>query len=198
MKIFLRSLESVIPYDRNPRQNDAAVAAVATSIKEFGFRQPIVVDESDVIVVGHARYLAAIQLGLTEVPIHVAKDLTPEQITAYRLADNKTAELAEWDDDLLAAEIAALSGSEIDLSAMGFDEDELAKAVADAANADVPGQSSTQALKLKFGKYTVPLDEAEFGKLVAALTHHETKTGSKYGFVSSLFAEPDVSPEVSA
>jgi ParB-like nuclease domain len=186
MKIISRRLDSIVPYDRNPRQNDAAVAAVAASIKEFGFRQPIVVDEQDVIVVGHARYLAAIHLGLTTVPVHVAKDLSPEQVRAYRLADNKTAELAEWDNDLLAAEIAALSGGGIDLTSFGFDEEAVAAAVHAVTSTATVGQSS-KALMLKFGKYSVPMDETEFGKLVAALSSHEAATGSKYGFVMSLF-----------
>ena len=91
--IELRSIESIRPYEKNPRQNDDAVDAVAASLKEFGFRQPIVVDADGVIVCGHTRYKAAQQLGLTKVPVHVAKDLTAEQIKAYRIADNKTSDL---------------------------------------------------------------------------------------------------------
>src|SRR5215467_2844395 len=99
MKIELRKISSVKPYPGNPRINDQAVDAVAASIREFGFRQPIVVDADGVIIVGHARYLAALKLGLKKVPVHVAKDLTPEQIRAYRIADNKTADLSDWDYD---------------------------------------------------------------------------------------------------
>ncbi|MCD4726865.1 MAG: ParB N-terminal domain-containing protein [Pirellulales bacterium] len=94
MNIEMRPIKDIRPYENNPRQNDAAVDAVAVSIKEFGFRQPIVVDTEDVIVCGHTRYKAAQKLGLQEVPVHVATDLTPEQIKAYRIADNKTADLA--------------------------------------------------------------------------------------------------------
>ena len=87
MKIESRLLSEIHPYENNPRINDTAVDAVARSIEEFGFRQPIVVDEEGIIIVGHTRYKAAIQLGLTEVPVHVAKGLSPAQVQAYRLAD---------------------------------------------------------------------------------------------------------------
>lgn len=91
----MRSIEKVIPYARNPRKNDEAVDAVAASITEFGFQQPIVVDAKGVIVCGDTRYKAARRLGLTEVPVQVAKGLTPQQIKAYRIADNRLAEIAE-------------------------------------------------------------------------------------------------------
>src|SRR5262245_1462701 len=99
MKIELRRLDEVKPYGNNPRDNDAAVDAVAESIRRYGFRQPIVVDRDDVIVVGHTRFKAARKLGLEQVPVHVAHELTPEQARAYRLADNKSADLASWDLD---------------------------------------------------------------------------------------------------
>ena len=106
MKIELRPIERIKPYPGNPRINDDAVDAVAASIKEFGFRQPIVVDSDGVIICGHTRWKAAQKLGLEKVPVHVATDLTPEQIKAYRIADNQTASLAEWNYDLLPIELA--------------------------------------------------------------------------------------------
>jgi len=127
MKIEIRSLADIKPYEQNPRLNDDAVDAVAESLKQFGFRQPIVVDTSGVIVCGHTRWKASQKLGLEKVPVHVARDLTPEQIRAYRIADNKTAEFAEWDMDLLAIELDALRQVDVDLAALGFDADELAK-----------------------------------------------------------------------
>ena len=127
MKVESRPLSDIKPYEHNPRINDAAVDAVAASIQEFGFRQPIVVDEESVIIVGHTRYKAAQKLGLEKVPIHVAKGLMPAQIKAYRLADNKTSELAEWNYDLLPLELAELGESGFDLGLIGFDADELAK-----------------------------------------------------------------------
>ncbi len=95
MKVEQRKLDDIKPYEHNPRDNDAAVDAVAASIKQFGFRQPIVVDGDGVIVCGHTRWKAAQKLGLEKAPVHVAKELTPEQVRAYRIADNKSAELAE-------------------------------------------------------------------------------------------------------
>jgi DNA modification methylase len=127
MKVELRKLSEIKPYEQNPRLNDDAVAAVARSIQEFGFRQPIVVDSESVIVCGHTRFKAAQQLGLEEVPVHVARDLSAAQIRAYRIADNKTAELAEWNFDLLPIELSQLAGMDFDLSMLGFDRDELAR-----------------------------------------------------------------------
>ena len=126
MKIELRPLAEIKPYEKNPRLNDGAVDAVAESIRRFGFRQPIVVDGEGVIVCGHTRWKAAHKLRLEKVPVHVARDLTPEQIKAYRIADNKTAELAEWNLDLLPIELAELNGVGLDWSLLGFDADELA------------------------------------------------------------------------
>lgn len=96
-------------YGNNPRKNDKAVKAVAKSIEEFGFKIPIVVDSNNVIVCGHTRYKAAKSLGYKEVPCIVADDLSPKQIQAFRLADNRVAELADWDDDLLKVELAELA-----------------------------------------------------------------------------------------
>jgi hypothetical protein len=127
MRVQLRPLSQVIPYENNPRLNDDAVAAVAASIREFGFRQPIVVDADGVIICGHTRYKAALHLGLEKVPVHIARDLTPEQIRAYRIADNKTSELADWNYDLLPIELSQLGDAGFDLDLLGFDEDELAK-----------------------------------------------------------------------
>ena len=122
-----RPLAEIKPYEKNPRINDAAVDAVAASIRQFGFRQPIVVDGDGVIVCGHTRWKAAQKLGLKNVPVHVARDLTPDQIRAYRIADNKTAELAEWNLELLPIELAELQEAGIDWSLLGFDQDELLK-----------------------------------------------------------------------
>ena len=127
MKIELRKLSDIKPYPQNPRVNDDAVGAVAASIREYGFRQPIVVDTDWVIIVGHTRWKAAQKLGLDKVPVHVAKDLTPAQIKAYRIADNQTNTLAEWDAELLPLELHDLEALDFDLSLLGFDEDDLNK-----------------------------------------------------------------------
>ena len=130
MKIVLVHPSKVVPYARNPRKNQAAIVKVAASIKEFGFRQPIVVDSEMVIVVGHTRYLAALQLGLDKIPVHVAEGLTPGQIKAYRIMDNRSHEDSEWDDSLLAIELSELQDTDFDMELTGFDEDELAEKLA--------------------------------------------------------------------
>ncbi len=127
MKVELIDIGRVIPYARNPRRNEQAIAKVAASIKEYGFRQPIVVDEEMVIIAGHTRLQAAQQLGLSKVPVHIATGLTNTQIKAYRLADNRTAQEAEWDEELLGLELGELAEQGFDLDLTGFDGDELEK-----------------------------------------------------------------------
>jgi len=127
VKIEQWDIDRIRPYEKNPRRNDKAVQAVAESIREFGFRQPIVVDGDGVIVVGHTRYKAAVKLGLKTVPVHVAADLTPQQARAYRLADNRTAENAEWDVDLLPIELGELRDEGFELELTGFSDKELAE-----------------------------------------------------------------------
>lgn len=117
-KVTYMDVDSLIPYANNPRLNDNAVDAVAASIKEFGFKVPIVVDGENVIINGHTRLKAAHKLGLKQVPVIVADDLTPEQVKAFRLADNKTGELAQWDMAKLNIEIDGID--EIDMAEFGF------------------------------------------------------------------------------
>lgn len=107
------------PYPGNPRRNAHAVKPVMASIREFGFKVPIIIDKEHTIIAGHTRLAAAKELGLSEVPVIVADDLTPEQVKAFRLADNKTAELSGWDFDLLEIELADIT--DIDMAELGFD-----------------------------------------------------------------------------
>lgn len=125
MNIILLDLDKLIPYARNPRKNITAVDKVAASIKEFGFQQPIVIDTENVIIAGHTRYLAAQKIDLKKVPVQVASDLTKAQIKAYRLADNRVAQEATWDDELLAIELADLDDQGFDLDLTGFDASEI-------------------------------------------------------------------------
>lgn len=125
MKIQMFSVEKIFPYKRNPRRNEDAVEKVAASIKEFGFKVPIVVDKDCVIITGHTRLLAALRLGMKEVPVLVAADLSPAQVKAYRLADNRVHEEADWDEELLALELGDLSKLGFNLDATGFDADEI-------------------------------------------------------------------------
>lgn len=123
LKIIKRKLETLRPYERNPRNNDEAVPVVAESIRRYGFKVPIVIDSEGVIIAGHTRYKAAQELGLQSVPCIVAEDLSPEQVKAFRLADNKVAEAATWDVELLNAELLELSGTEMEM--FGFEDVEL-------------------------------------------------------------------------
>jgi len=147
MKIVEKKTSELVPYENNPRVNDNAVEAVAESIKQFGFKQPIVVDSQNVVVAGHTRLKAALQLGLDKVPCLVASDLTDEQIRAYRLADNRTNEFASWNLEKLVLELQELK--DFDLQAFNFGEllsneiDELEKIVEDEVS-EVPPTSITQ------------------------------------------------------
>ena len=127
MQIINMKLSEIHPYEKNPRFNEDAVESVANSIQKFGFRSPIVVDKDHVIICGHTRFKAAQSLGLDEVPVVIAADLTPEQVQAYRIADNKTGEIAEWNYELLPLEIKELQEANFDLSLLGFDTEELDK-----------------------------------------------------------------------
>jgi ParB-like chromosome segregation protein Spo0J len=132
MKVEIWPIERLIPYARNPRQiPQIAIDKVARSIQEFGFRQPIVVDTEGVIIVGHVRRLAAQKLGLTNVPVNMATELTAAQVNAYRLADNRTNEEATWDTEALALELANLKVDEFDLDLTGFNLDEMEEVLAD-------------------------------------------------------------------
>lgn len=124
MQIIEKRLDELHPYEKNPRKNEAAVQNVANSIKEFGFKVPIVIDKNGVIVTGHTRYLAAQELGLETVPTIMADDLTPKQIKAFRIADNKTAEKASWDEALLKEELKDIL-DDFDMTEFGFGDFEL-------------------------------------------------------------------------
>lgn len=123
MQIINKTLTELTPYQNNPRKNDAAVDKVAASIAEFGFKVPVVIDKNGIIVAGHTRYKAAQKLGMSEIPCIVADDLTEEQIKAFRLADNKIGEFAEWDFDLLDEELQDIT--DIDMSEFGFDDSDI-------------------------------------------------------------------------
>lgn len=120
MRIITKRLDEVIPYANNPRDNSNAIDKVAESIREFGFKVPIVIDKDNVIVAGHTRVAAAKLLGMTEVPAVMADDLTDEQIKAYRIADNSTAELAGWDFGKLDKELESIQ--DIDMTKYGFED----------------------------------------------------------------------------
>ena len=145
MDIINIALKDLKPYKNNPRKNDDAVKYVAESIKEFGFKVPIVIDKNNVIVAGHTRYKAAKKLKMSEVPCIIADDLTDEQIKAFRLADNKVAEKAEWDFDLLNAELDDII--DLDMELFGFEDalqDDAEEAVEDEFEVELPAEPKSK------------------------------------------------------
>lgn len=143
MKTETWPLERLIDYARNPRKNDHAVDRVAAAIKEFGFRVPIVAKSDGLVVDGHLRLKAARKLGLAEVPVVLADDLTDAQVKAFRISVNRMAELAEWDSELLALELGELGELGFDLELTGFDEGELAALSLDDAKPPTKEQESS-------------------------------------------------------
>ena len=143
MDILNLGLEEIKPYEKNPRNNDNAVDAVAASIREFGFKVPIIIDKDNIIVAGHTRYKAAKKLGLKTVPCIKADDLTDEQVKAFRLADNKVSEQAEWDFDLLNEELETIT---MDMEQFGFDlpEEETQTEIIEDDVPDVPEEPKSK------------------------------------------------------
>jgi site-specific DNA-methyltransferase (adenine-specific) len=142
MDITVIELQGIKPYPENPRRSEESIAAVAASIAEFGFNQPLVLDAEHVIVVGHTRYYAAIELGFDALPCWVNTRLTPEQAKAYRLADNRTNELATWDDPKLLAELQALETS-FDMAAFGFGAKDMSRLLLhDAPEHTLPNEAT--------------------------------------------------------
>ena len=169
MKIELMPLAQVLPYARNPRINAHAIDKVAASIKEFGFRQPIVVDAENVIVVGHVRYEAAKRLGLKKVPVHIAAELTPEQIKAYRITDNRVGEESEWDKALLQLEIVELEEAAFSADVLGFNDEELRdiKAAVDVLLEDGFGEDDDNDIEeadtaARIGAYSFPIPRQQY------------------------------------
>jgi ParB-like chromosome segregation protein Spo0J len=147
MQVELWPIDRPKPYGKNPRKlTDKAISKVAASIKQFGFQQPIVCDAKDEIIVGHTRLQGAQKLGLKQVPVVVATDLTPAQVKAYRIADNRVAQETSWLDDILAEEFLDLEGLDFDLDQTGFDADEISRLLdddpAESAGADDASSSS--------------------------------------------------------
>ena len=119
MEIIIKKVEELVPYENNPRKNDNAVEFVANSIREFGFKVPIIIDENNIIITGHTRLKAALKLGLKEVPCIIASDLNEEQVNAFRLVDNKVSENALWDYEKLVEELKSIN---IDMSLFDFND----------------------------------------------------------------------------
>ena len=183
LKVEQRPLSAIKPYAKNPRRNDAAVEKVAASIREFGWAQPIVVDGDGVIIIGHTRLKAAKKLGLKTAPVLVRADLSPEQVAALRLADNKTAEFAEWDMPLLNAELDSLLDTELDMKQFGFEDAEFQP----FDDVEESREMQTQEFVL-FDGVKIPISEAEHSLLREALDNHIEKNGVYNGFFRNLFS----------
>lgn len=146
METIIKKVSELIPYINNPRNNDNAVDAVASSIKNFGFKVPIVVDSNNEIINGHTRLKAAQKLGLETVPVIVADDLTPEQVKAFRLADNKVGEIATWNDEMLAIELGELAEIDFDMTEFGFEIEEEKEVIEDEDFDATPSEEPTSKL----------------------------------------------------
>ncbi len=171
MRVSDVPISKIKPYEGNPRKNEAAIEKVAESIKQFGFRQPIVVDDSFVVLVGHTRLEAAKLIGLPSVPVHVASGLTESQRRAYRIADNKVAEFSAWDEDLLAFELSELKALGLE-DLPGFSDSEFAELAGQVPSADFPeiaserGDVATRTFILHVDQ--VPVVEAAISRAATA------------------------------
>jgi site-specific DNA-methyltransferase (adenine-specific) len=177
----------LIPYENNPRVNDYAVKKVLESIKEFGFRNPILVDAEMVIIAGHTRREASILAGLEQVPYIVADDLTPEQVKAYRIADNKLGELATWDEDMLREELWGLQEADFSLEVMGFTEMDLKDLFEEKPEPKEkkPKEEKTTLPMLRFGSNSVRITEDELVMLSNRYNEYVEATPEE-GFITWL------------
>jgi len=166
MEVRNLKIDEIKPYENNPRNNLDAVDATANSIKEFGWQQPIVVDKDMVIIAGHTRYLAAKKLGCDTVPVVVASNLSDEQVRAYRLADNKTGELAEWDFKLLDDELQNIL--DIDMEDYGFNFDDT-----EVDDIDVSDKDLSETFNEKYELKVICDNESQLEKLYNELTERK-------------------------
>lgn len=162
-KIEYRNLDDLVPYINNPRQNDDAVDKVAASISEFGFNVPIVIDKDNVIVTGHTRFKAARKLKLKEVPTILVDDLTEAQVKAFRIADNKTSEYADWDEELLKLEFEGLQDLGVDLESTGFETDDIDSILGLVAEQETDDEKYTK--KMTIPQYEITGECPEISEL---------------------------------
>ncbi|EGG86900.1 MAG: ParB N-terminal domain-containing protein [Enterocloster sp.] len=187
MKVLYADPLDLIPYENNPRINDYAVKKVLESIKEYGFTNPILVDAGLIIIAGHTRREAAILAGLEKVPYIIKDDLTPEQVKAYRIADNKLAELSTWDEEALKAELFELQELDYPLEVMGFTEMDLKDLFEEKEEpkAKKPKEEKTTLPMLRFGSNSVRITEDELVLLSNRYNEYVELTPEE-GFISWL------------
>ena len=188
INIVYKSLDELIPYVNNPRDNAGAVDAVASSIKNFGFKVPIVVDKGNEIVTGHTRLLAAKKLGMEKVPVIIADDLTEAEVKAFRLADNKVGELADWDWSLLDSEFEELKEMELDfdIEEFGFSENSFNEDEMLPINDDGLKSETTFENTLQFGTKKIVIDDDELDMLIEKLDQYVEEFGVTFGFARWL------------
>ena len=163
MKIEIADINSIKPYENNPRKlSEKAIEKVAMSLKEYGFRQPIVVDKNRIIVVGHTRFRASKKLGFKEVPITIADNLTPEQINGYRIADNRTSQESEWDFQPLQKELSDLADLNFNLELTGFNDSELDNYITFENDVDIDLPDIPNEDKKPFQQITFTLHNTQF------------------------------------
>ena len=176
----------LVPYENNPRINDYAVKKVLESIKEFGFQNPILVDKDKVIIAGHTRREASLLAGLETVPYIIAENLTPEQVKAYRIADNKLGELATWDENMLKEELLEIQEQEIPLEVLGFTEIDLQQILVEEEEKEKkPKEEKTTLPMLRFGSNSIRITEDEL-ILLSNRYNEFVEAGTEEGFVRWL------------
>lgn len=184
VKLESRRITDLKAYENNPRVNDNAVDAIAESIRRFGFKNPVIVDKEGCIICGHTRVKAAAKLGMETVPVIVAYDLTPAQAKAFRLVDNKTAELSDWDYGKLGDELAELvNGMGVDMDSLGFDTSFLNVGEAESEEdeepegSEAPAKPSPAPVEINLHTFTVQLNDAQM-KIVQTAIDDCMKTQS--------------------
>lgn len=198
MDVISMAISDIKPYPNNPRKNDDAVTATANSIKEFGWQQPIIVDKDNIIIAGHTRYKAAKQLNMDKVPVVVAKNLSKEQVKAYRLADNKTGEIADWDSEFLEDELANII--DFDMEDFGFEQIKNNVNIDDIFFDDEEQQKKDNALYLKWENKKVVVSQDTLLFLNNKLNEYKNaETNKEIDFVQWLLkSEGAMASEINA
>lgn len=190
LTIIYRSLSEIIPHARNARtHSEAQVQQIAASITEFGWTNPVLIDESGELIAGHGRVMAAELLGLEQVPAIQLTGLSDQQKRAYRLADNRLPLNAGWDEELLRSEIQLLDDEGFNLALTGFADEEINNLLGDELDIDFDKDEDSGGVDisyLSFCRKKIPMTEAEESALLGALTSYTDERGSFFGFVSSL------------
>jgi ParB family transcriptional regulator, chromosome partitioning protein len=200
MKIEIADINSIKPYENNPRKlSEKAIEKVAMSLKEYGFRQPIVVDKDRIIVVGHTRFRASKKLGFKEVPITIADNLTPEQINGYRIADNRTSQESEWDFQPLQKELSDLADLNFNLELTGFNDSELDNYITFENDVDIDLPDIPNEDKKPFQQITFTLHNTQFDIVKNAIdyikkqniddTINDNRNGNAITEICKLFYE---------